>query len=163
MRRLSPNRTAGLRGRRAPTTRAGDAGVRSAGILVCTNCRAAHDGAHWSWSVPAPDATPVLCPACVRVRDGVPLHTIVFRGVPPVEAADLSALLRRVGAVESRRHPLERLMYVAESPGAIEAGTTGIHLARRILAAALRTFRRRFAEQHADGRSELSWLATLVP
>ncbi|HLQ37124.1 MAG TPA: hypothetical protein VK348_04960 [Planctomycetota bacterium] len=67
--------------------------------------------------------------------------------------------MHRVAAAERSDHPLERLMLVRESGDAVEAATTGFHLARRLLAAIPRTWRHHLHVQLDHEHSLLRWRA----
>jgi hypothetical protein len=116
---------------------------------VCTQCHAVYSCGRWTWGT-LEDARPVLCPACERVRNRDPVHVIRVVGLQGNAGASLLSTAERVEAAEIATHPLERLIVGQSPPTEVAMGTTGAHLARRLLAALLRTFKNQLEVARAD-------------
>ena len=102
-----------------------------------------HARGRWSWrarlSVPADICLPpVLCPACQRIRDGKPVHVLRIEGLSRSLDREIRGIAKRVEREECATHPQERLMTVDAPKGSLVIGTTGMHLAKRLVSAILR-------------------------
>jgi len=123
----------------------------------------------WTWqprlNVPADICLPaVLCPACQRIRDKDPHHLLRVEGASAAQEKALRALARRVERAESATHPQERLVPVEGDDGAVAIGTTGPHLARRLLSAVRRTWKREVVVVRTnDVETRLRWQTTKAP
>ena len=103
---------------------------------VCPDCESAFRDGRWTWAAGPVDAPRILCPACRRIRDGVPAGIVQVRGVYAQDRRDeLVRLMRNVEERERGEHALERLMSIRDLDGGFEVQTTGIHLARALATA----------------------------
>jgi hypothetical protein len=100
---------------------------------TCPVCHAHYRHGRWQWGETAPDAATHLCPACERVRDGVPAAQVSLAG-PFFDAHrdEILHLVRNREATERAEHPLERIMEVAETPEGTVVTFTGVHLAHGV-------------------------------
>mgnify|MGYP000609069235 CR=1 FL=1 len=73
-----------------------------------------------------PDLAPVTCPACERLRDGVPAHTIELTGDLPRHWNDVRRLLGEVERTVVAAWPLERLFPVRVLDDRVVVATTGM-------------------------------------
>ncbi len=100
---------------------------------VCPECNAVYHAGHWQW-LPAP-ASPAhaLCPACHRIRDGMPAGHLRLEGpYARAHSDDLLAVARNVEKREKAARPLNRIMSIEEDGDAWVIATTDSHLARSI-------------------------------
>jgi len=139
------SRNQGVRGRRS----------KAAGALVCGDCGVVQYRGKWSWGTP-PLAQLTLshCPACTRVRDGHPGGILRLPAEFRAHEGEIRQLLRHVEAAEKGEHPLERLMELQDSDGALVVTTTGVHLARQIAHKLAKRFHAKPHFRYAD-REEL--------
>lgn len=157
MHRLSGNRLASLRARHPESSPSDSHFLRQGGEIRCVDCDAVQQAGRWQWRTPAAAATPGRCPACCRIRDRFAAHVLRFHHLPVDVRGELKAMVARIAAAETRTHPLERLMLLRDRQGHLEVATTGVHLARLLLAASLRAFRRHFAVRHGSEFTDLLW------
>lgn len=86
----------------------------------------------WQWSVKPPEHETV-CPACHRIRDGLPAGYVALSGpFVTLHRNELVRLMRHHGAREKIEHPLERIMTVDDKDGSLTVTTTDIHIARQL-------------------------------
>jgi hypothetical protein len=129
----------------------------------CPECRAVFARGRWTWkarlNVPADYCLPaVLCPACRRVHDRDPAYVVRIEGVPRARAREIHALARHVESAERASRPQERLVPIESAQGALCIGTTGVHLARRVVAAILRSWKRQVEVlRRNDVETRLLW------
>lgn len=118
---------------------------RKAGAaLVCTSCGVLHHAGRWSWGeAPVGPVRETLCPACMRVRDGLPGGLLHLDRSYLAQREPLERIARKLEQDERREHPLERLIAFVEDEHGLTLTTTGIHLARRIAGRVARTYHRR--------------------
>lgn len=129
----------------------------------CPHCGATYGGGRWQWAESEAEAS-ALCPACRRIEHGDAAHVLCFVGLPLQVVDELTAVVHRIAAAESGTHPMERLMVRPAPPDQIRIGTTGPHLARRLLAGVLRAWRRQLEVTHTDDVSTvLRWLGPMPP
>jgi hypothetical protein len=108
---------------------------------LCPQCGLVFHGGRWQ-RLPRPQsAHEHLCPACMRVKDGMPAGFITLSGEFAAEHADeLLRLMRNEELRESADHPLQRIMDIRREGDATVVTTTDIHLARRIGDAVVHAF-----------------------
>jgi hypothetical protein len=118
----------------------------------CGECGAVFHRGRWQWGSAPEGARNVVCPACHRIRDGLPAGTLTLEG-PYVEVHrdDIAHLVRNVEAREKADHPLHRLVDVAHAPGSITVTTADIHLAQRIGEAVKHAHRGALEIEYAKG------------
>lgn len=134
---------------------------RPAGKLcpaVCTQCHATHWEGRWRWDVPQPDLVPVVCPACQRLRDGVAAHVLELAGALPPHWQEVKGLLGNVERAELEEHPMERVMKVEIGDDKVLVGLTGMHIARRLIAALGRRFRKSVRLVLTETVTRIEWL-----
>jgi len=100
---------------------------------ACPDCKAVfHDG-HWQWLPEPQSAHQALCPACHRVKDDAPAGYVTLEGAFLAEHRDeILSLVRNLEQKEKDKHPLQRIMRIADEAGAVLVTTTDSHLARDI-------------------------------
>lgn len=83
---------------------------------LCPECGVAFMNGRWQW----PEETPAaareeLCPACQRIRDGVPAGILTLKG-PFFQAhrEEILNLLHNKERAEKAQHPMKRLMAIDE-------------------------------------------------
>ncbi len=101
---------------------------------VCPECKATYRDGRWVWpAVANPTGTPVLCPACERIRERRPAGEVRITGeFAAAHRDEILARARHVEEREKREHPLQRIMAVAEQAGETVVTTTDPHLAHAI-------------------------------
>jgi NMD protein affecting ribosome stability and mRNA decay len=109
-------------------------------VAVCTRCRAVYQRRHWFFdkelfgrSVTQPATRQVICPACQKIEDNYPEGEVVLRG--DFLGAHRSEIMNLVSNEEERAkglNPLERIVRINESNGALTVTTTNEKLAQRI-------------------------------
>jgi hypothetical protein len=108
--------------------------VKYAEPTVCPECKAVYHEGHWQWlSLPA---SPVweLCPACQRIRDGMPAGYVNLTGSFLNEhRQEIRSLVNNIGEREKSLRPLNRIIEMVDTnEGTLLVKTTDAHLARAI-------------------------------
>ncbi|MBX3464377.1 MAG: ATPase [Planctomycetes bacterium] len=124
---------------------------------VCQKCGATEWQGRWRWDDPLPDLPRVTCPACERIRDGVPAHVLELTGALPPWWNEVRGLIGNVERAEVVEHPLERVMRVEVRDDRVLVPTTGMHIARRLVAAIVRRFRRQVRLQFGEQSTTIDW------
>jgi hypothetical protein len=74
-----------------------------------------------------------VCPACQRIKDRYPAGELTVSGAFAAAHADeISGLIHNTADIESREHPLHRIMSIKRRKGAIVVTTTDVHLPHRL-------------------------------
>lgn len=108
----------------------------------CRDCGAAYRNGRWTWKAAGEGARSVRCPACRRLREGMPAGYVRLSGEYLGEhRAEILRRVRRCEAAEKRAHPLQRIMAVAPEGAGVLVTTTDSHLARRIAEALVKAFK----------------------
>jgi hypothetical protein len=93
----------------------------------CPDCQASYHDGRWTWDPPAAGATPHVCPACRRIRDGAPAGLLTLSGA--FLAGHCEEIMRLVNNTEQRiraERPLERLIAIDTDAGGLGgAGVAG--------------------------------------
>jgi hypothetical protein len=113
------------------------------GPAVCPVCNAVFQDGHWQWLDSWPlDARKETCQACLRTRDNYPAGSVLMQGdFVRSHREEVLHLARNQERGERARHPLHRILKVAEHPAAVEVTTTDIHLPKRIGQALQRAYK----------------------
>lgn len=107
----------------------------------CIICKAVFIKGRWMWKDLKTISSEVICPACRRIRDHYPAGIIEIKGeYIELHRDEILNMVYNIEKKEKNRHPLERIMDVKREPGQISIETTGIHIARWIGNALLRSF-----------------------
>ena len=122
----------------------------------CPTCGAVFLDGRWQWAVAAAQSPNTACPACRRVRDGMPAGWLVLQG-PYVakHATELVQLVRHQAELERAEHALNRIIDIAQDGERIEITTTDIHLPRRIGEALRRAHHGELTMQYGDDAYEM--------
>lgn len=124
--RGSPIRKANLASARRKTP-------KQSGPSKCPDCGVVFKAGRWVWQTAPEGAHSLRCPACVRVAGGSPAGYVSLSGAFfDAHRAEIVRLMRNTEASEKSRHPMERIMTMAETRNGLRITTTGIHLARRM-------------------------------
>jgi len=108
----------------------------------CRDCGASYRRGRWTWKAAGEGARPVRCPACQRVREGLPAGYISLSGeYQRAHRAEILRRVRRCEADEKHTHPLQRIMTVSGAGGDLVVTTTDSHLARRLGEALVKSFK----------------------
>jgi hypothetical protein len=103
---------------------------------VCRECKAVYHKGRWTWGPVPSNAEGIVCPACQRIRDGVPSGVLLLTGEFITQHRDeILGLARNEEARVKAEHPLARIITIedqAEAPTGVIITTTDPHLARRI-------------------------------
>ena len=110
-------------------------------ISVCEGCRAVYMNKRWyadgevdETALKNPEAVKMVCPACLKIRDGFPGGIVTLKGdyVLP-HKQDLLNLIKNEEERARGLNPLERVMSVRENGyGNIVISTTNEKLAQRL-------------------------------
>jgi hypothetical protein len=74
-----------------------------------------------------------VCPACQRIKDRYPAGDLTISGAFAVAHADeISGLIHNTADIESREHPLHRIMSIKRRKGTFIVTTTDVHLPHRL-------------------------------
>lgn len=129
---------------------------------TCPDCQATYHDGRWTWDEPAPGAASHRCPACERIRDGVPAGELTLSGAFLAEHAD--EVMRLVSRTEEhirQEHPLERLIDSSGDPGSgdVLLRFTGIHGTHGLGEALVHAFGGRLEAPYPDAGSIMraSW------
>jgi hypothetical protein len=125
---------------------------------VCKRCGATEWQGRWRWDEPLPDLPRVVCPACERILDGAPAHVIELTGALPPWWNEVRGMIGRVESGEVMEHPLERIMKVEVGDDRVRVATTGVHIARRLVAALVRRFRHGVRLSFDDSCTTVDWV-----
>ena len=127
--------------KKSPTTDAYLPRGASRKISVCEGCHSVYMNKRWyaegdvdETALKNPEATKIVCPACLKIRDNFPGGIVTLRGdyVLP-HKQDLLNLVRNEEARARGFNPLERVMSVKENGfGSIVISTTNEKLAQRL-------------------------------
>lgn len=100
---------------------------------VCPQCGVVYHAGRWQRMPRPASAHEHLCPACHRIKDGMPAGFVTLSGAFAAEhSAELLRLARNEQEREAADHPLQRIMDISHDKDATVITTTDIHLARRI-------------------------------
>lgn len=132
---------------------------------VCPDCGVAFAAGRWAWpslsATAGPEVNRSICPACQRIKDGLPAGIVDLVGAFVVEKAEeIRNLVRNVEGAEKSKRPLERVMEIGKSDEGLQIKTTGIHIARRIGEAVSAAFKGELQIQYGDGEHtvRIRWL-----
>jgi hypothetical protein len=125
---------------------------------VCRSCGATEWQGHWRWDEVPPGLPPVLCPACERIRDGAAAHRVVLTGALPPQWPAVRELIAQVERAEVQADPLQRVLRIDIGDDRVEVPTTGLRIARQLVAAILRRWRHGLRVQFDEERTTIEWL-----
>jgi len=103
------------------------------GRAVCTGCACVYDDKHWALATKeesalkaeSEDFASVLCPACLRIKDGFPGGYVTLKGDYLREHKDeVFGLVRNKEKIARSSNPLERIMAIKVGEEVIEITTT---------------------------------------
>jgi hypothetical protein len=128
-------------------------------VAACTECHALYQRRHWFFDAAAyfretmqPATRMVLCPACQKIRDRYAEGKVTLQPSAFL-AAHRDEILRLIHNEEERAkgiNPLERIVEISESDGAIVVTTTNEKLAQRIGRTLKHTYRGHTSYQWSD-------------
>jgi NMD protein affecting ribosome stability and mRNA decay len=125
---------------RAPDAYRG--GAKLAGPARCRDCGAVYRRGRWTWKAAAEAPRPVRCPACQRIKEGMPAGYVrMAGGYAGAHREEIVRRLRRCEAAESKAHPLQRIIAVTREGVDLVVTTTDSHLARRLGEALEKSFK----------------------
>ncbi len=117
----------------------------------CAKCKAVFIKGRWMWKDLEEISREVLCPACRRIKDHYPAGIIEIKGEYTAHHHDeIINMVYNIEKNEKNHHPLERIMDVKREPEKITIETTGIHIARWIGNALLRSFHGKLDYHYKD-------------
>lgn len=110
---------------------------------TCPDCQATFQKGRWCWEAPSSVAASHRCPACQRIRDGVPAGELTLSG--SFLASHSEEVMRLVNNTDERMrldHPLERLIDTSGDPatGPVLLRFTGIHATHGLGKALVKAF-----------------------
>ncbi|BBL71736.1 BCAM0308 family protein [Methylogaea oryzae] len=127
---------------------------------TCPDCGAIFHNGHWQWGEPRAGAETHACPACERVRDGVPAAEVRVKGAFFAQhRQDILNLIHNAEAKAKAEHALERIMNIAEEGDGVLVTFTGAHLAHGVGQAVHHAYQ---GELHSvytdeDGTLRITW------
>lgn len=99
----------------------------------CPDCGAVYHRGRWTWGEAPEGAHAEACPACRRIRDGMPAGYLTLTGeFLAAHRDEMLGAARRCEAAEKAEHPLQRIIAIAPEGEDLVITTTDAHLARRI-------------------------------
>lgn len=101
---------------------------------VCRTCGVLFAEGRWQWPSETPqDAHEILCPACQRIRDGVPAGFLTLSGDFAHQHRDeIMRLIANKVDDQKAQHPMKRLMGVKDEDDDIVLTFTDRHLPRGV-------------------------------
>ena len=100
---------------------------------VCSDCHAVYQHGHWVRDAAPVGASPVLCPACHRIRDKQPAGYLTLEGaLVEGDREELVRIARNVEKREAADHPLHRIIAIEKNNAQVLITTTDVHLPQRI-------------------------------
>jgi hypothetical protein len=118
---------------------------------LCGGCGALFADGHWTWRKPSGETRKATCPACRRIADHYPAGRIELKGDFLGDHRDeIINLIHNTEKQESGEHPLERIMDIENENRSTIVNTTGIHIARRIGDALVRSYKGDLTYQYAE-------------
>jgi NMD protein affecting ribosome stability and mRNA decay len=100
---------------------------------VCPDCGALFHNGRWQWGDKPAQAHEEACPACHRVRDGVPAGFLTLRGeFFQAHREEIMNLVHNTEAKSKKEHPIERLMGTEELEDGLMITFTDAHLTRGV-------------------------------
>jgi hypothetical protein len=100
---------------------------------VCEQCHALYHHDHWQWNPAPDDAHRTLCPACVRIRDKLPMGYVSIEGRFAREYRnELHLLIQHTAKQASIEDPMQRVISIDEQSDGMQVTTTYVQLARQI-------------------------------
>lgn len=127
---------------------------------TCPDCSATYVEGRWRWTTPAARGRSARCPACRRIRDGMPAGTVRLEGDWfAAHRREVLTRAERCEAAERKDHPLQRIMKVEYGPDGATLSTTDVHLARRIGQALRHAFKGALVVRYAkrENQVRVSW------
>lgn len=129
---------------------------------TCPDCQATFHQGRWTWEAPEAGAASHRCPACERIRDGVPAGELRLSGRFLTEHAE--EVMQLVSNTEDhirQEHALERLIDSSGDPssGEVLLRFTGIHATHGLGEALVHAFGGTLEAPFADAGSPMraSW------
>ena len=125
-RKRSPTHTAASQPRPARRSHAeATGGAKLPQGTACPKCGASYRAGRWTWQPAPAGARKRICPACERIAERYPAGVLRVEGKFAAEhRADLIGLVRNVEERECSRHPLKRIMKIANRRNGFVAETT---------------------------------------
>ena len=121
------------------------------GAAACPECGAVFQDGRWSWAARPEAAEDLLCPACRRIQENQPAGYLVMKGDFLLKHSDeILKILHNFEGREKAEHPLQRIIKIAESDGAMQVTTTDTHLARGLGEALHHAYRGELEIRYAD-------------
>lgn len=100
---------------------------------ACPDCSAVYHKGRWQWLPRPKNAHQHPCPACHRIRDGLPAGYVALSGTFLAQhREEILHLVRNQGEKSRRERPLGRIIAIEDRAGGVLVTTTDIHLARSI-------------------------------
>src|SRR5690606_32709856 len=117
--------------------------AKPASPAVCQECRVVFDSGRWQWMGETPEnASTMLCPACLRIRDRVPAGILTLDGdFFQAHREEIINLMHNKVESEKSRHPMKRLMAIDfQDDGKAVVTFTDMHLPRGVGEAIARAY-----------------------
>ncbi len=137
-------------------------------ISVCEGCRSVNMNKRWyaegdvdETALKNPEATKIVCPACLKIRDNFPGGIVTLKGGYVLShKKDLISLIKNEEERARVSNPLERVMSVKEDGyGGLIISTTNERLAQRLGRAVRKAFHGKVAYHwsHDNKLARVDW------
>jgi hypothetical protein len=129
---------------------------KSAGPVLCPECKATFRRGRWRWGMAPAGAVRRHCPACLRIAQRYPAGYITLSGAFfDAHRGEVLARIRHCETQEKGAHPLERVMAIVKASGGTQLTTTSTHLARLIGHALEHAFKGELSQSYSRGDNVL--------
>lgn len=99
----------------------------------CPDCGAVFRNGRWTWETGRNEVNASVCPACKRIRDGLPAGYVTLGGAFFLDHRDeILHLVKHCEEREKAAHPVQRIMAIERRKDGVVVTTTDVHLARTI-------------------------------
>ena len=123
---------------------------------TCPECHAVYRDGRWRWGRAPEEAKQTPCPACQRVRDGIPAGILTLVGSFHLShRTEILGLIRHVEEREAKEHPMKRIMEVSEQDDELSVTTCEASLARNLGDAIHHAYQGELDYHYPDGEGVL--------
>ena len=124
----------------------------------CEKCKSVFINGRWTWKVIKENEkiNNTICPACRRISDNLPAGIITLKGeFFTSHYTEIKNLICNTDKLEKNKHPLERVITIANEADKTTITTTGIHIARRIGEALFQAYSGDYSFQYGENEKSI--------